>query len=102
MKMRKRYRIISKTRFIVTMTLILLIFLFSLSTIYSLAKQGGEPDPVCLEINVRQGDTLWQIAKTYGPADADVRQVVYEICRLNNISPEDLRPGQLIKVPASP
>ena len=38
------------------------------------------------QVKVELGDTLWEIASEYGPADMDVRQVVHEICQLNDIT----------------
>jgi LysM repeat protein len=45
---------------------------------------------------VKQGDTLWSIAKRY--TDGDPRKLIYEIRELNNITPV-IRPGQEIKIP---
>jgi LysM repeat protein len=48
---------------------------------------------------VKTGDTLWQIAEQY--TQKDPRELIYEIRKLNNIAPEQLRPGQEIKIPFS-
>ena len=45
------------------------------------------------------GDTLWSIAQTYMADDLDVRQAVYELCELNNISASNLYAGMTIQVP---
>ena len=52
-----------------------------------------------LPYSVQSGDTLWALAQEYGPADMDVRTVVYQICQLNGISAKDLQPGQYITIP---
>lgn len=45
---------------------------------------------------VKQGDTLWKIAKRY--TDGDPRRLIYEIRKHNDISPI-IRPGQVIEIP---
>lgn len=47
---------------------------------------------------VEPGDTLWQVAKEL-KLKQDVRQTVYEIRKLNDITPQ-IYPGQEILVPA--
>ena len=56
------------------------------------------------EVEVISGDTLWSIAKEENRNNAyyegkDIRYVVYEIDKLNNIGNNILREGDKIKVP---
>lgn len=51
------------------------------------------------EYRVKPGDTLWQIAKTFGPQDADTRRVVAAIEKLNRIDGGSLQAGQVIEIP---
>lgn len=46
---------------------------------------------------VHPGDTYWSIARQY--VKGDPREFIYNIIKLNNIAPEDLRPGQRLKIP---
>lgn len=46
---------------------------------------------------VKQGDTLWSIAKKTNP-DKDPRKVIFEIREINNITPI-IYPGQEILIP---
>ncbi|MCI0633871.1 MAG: LysM peptidoglycan-binding domain-containing protein [Actinobacteria bacterium] len=48
---------------------------------------------------VRQGDTLWSIAERVAP-DTDPRPVVDRLAAANEVDPGDLRPGQLLVIPA--
>jgi len=50
---------------------------------------------------VKGGDTLWQIASDFGPQDADRRQVVSIIERLNDIDAGSLQIGQVIEIPGA-
>ena len=49
-------------------------------------------------ISVQQGDTLWSIAKDYA-SNKDIREVIYEISKLNNIHNTTIYPGDIIKIP---
>ena len=51
------------------------------------------------DYRVKPGDTLWQIARTYGPDNADTRRVVAAIEKLNQIDGGNLQAGQLIEIP---
>lgn len=51
------------------------------------------------DVTVKSGDTLWNIAKRYYNSNADLREIIYEIKKINNLSTSDLRPGQQIKIP---
>ena len=48
---------------------------------------------------VKNGDTLWNLAKKYYGTKTDLRKVIYEIKEINNMSNSDIRPGQQIKIP---
>ncbi len=97
--MKKRYRIRSKFRFCLSLT-IALIILISASGIVTGENQAlSLTKPAYTEILVVTGDTLWDLAKAYGPDDRDIRQVVHAICKVNNISADQLQTGQKILIP---
>ena len=50
---------------------------------------------------IQGGDTLWQIAAEYGPANTDRREVVSIIQRLNEIDAGSLQIGQVIEIPVA-
>jgi Tfp pilus assembly protein FimV len=50
---------------------------------------------------VRPGDTLWQIARTHGPENADTRRIVAAIEKLNEIEGSLLQAGQVIEIPVA-
>lgn len=52
------------------------------------------------EVTVQAGDTLWDIAARTSHTNMDVREMVYAVKELNNISDSgSLVPGSKIKVP---
>lgn len=50
-------------------------------------------------VTVRPGDTLWTIASTRYPGDADVRGRIDEILSANHLTTVDVRPGQQLVLP---
>lgn len=52
-----------------------------------------------ITVTVNEGDTLWGIAKKYNTSNKDIRKVVYEIEKANNIKKCIIYPGQQLKVP---
>ena len=50
-------------------------------------------------IEVEYGDTLWDIAAINKSEDTDIREAVYAICKENDISASDLKPGMEILIP---
>lgn len=54
------------------------------------------------EVKVQAGDTMWDIAARTAHKDMDVREMVYAMKELNNISDSGaLVPGAVLKVPAN-
>ncbi|MDI9496574.1 MAG: LysM peptidoglycan-binding domain-containing protein [Bacillota bacterium] len=49
-------------------------------------------------VSVQAGDTLWSIAENYAEGK-DIREVIYNISKLNKIHNRPIRPGDLIKIP---
>lgn len=51
-------------------------------------------------VTVHQGDTLWGIAKDAVGEEEDVRQVIQEIIKTNNLKDGNIHPGMQLKVKA--
>lgn len=47
---------------------------------------------------VKLDDTIWSIACEFTPENKDVRKTQYEIMELNNITPDELKPGMRIAI----
>lgn len=87
-------RIKNKVKFIrsIAILIFLLIALFNIS----IAKTNSESEIIDYTIN--KGETLWNIAKEYTPDNKDIRQTIYEIKQLNNMTDSTIYPGQTIKI----
>jgi nucleoid-associated protein YgaU len=54
---------------------------------------------VLTEVVVQKGDTLWAIARSHGPAEADTRALIAEIRQANALTDSLIHPGQVLLVP---
>ncbi len=50
-------------------------------------------------VSVQPGESLWQLAETVAP-NADPRDVVADIVKLNDLGSGEIQPGQRIAIPA--
>ena len=95
--MKKTYRIKNKFRFTVFVSMMVIMVSLLLGVIVPVDAHAGNIR--FIEIKVSGGDTLWALASQYGDPDKDIRENIYDICRINNISAETLREGDLILIP---
>ena len=94
----KKYRIVSKIRFSIFIIILAMAIVASVAFITG-STASGESIPQYYTVEVQAGDTLWDIAERYCDKGTDIREVIYEIREANNLSPEDIEPGDSIKIP---
>ena len=97
--MKKRYRVVSKFRFTMFMVIMILCIMTVAGTLLGFNTVNSASMNQYNLVSVESGDTLWNIACEYGPDDMDVRQVVHDICDVNEISADELVAGSKIIVP---
>lgn len=92
--MKNRYVLKNKTRFsiFVILTIIVLLSLVYTSTAY------GFKQTTYKQIEVKSGDTLWDIAKRYN-TNGDIREHVYAIKKANSLKGSEIYQGSLLKIP---
>jgi len=64
------------------------------------ARPEDERPPAPVQVKVAFGDTVWSLARQHGDPHRDVRDVVTMMLRVNQVSPGDLQPGQVLAIPA--
>ena len=98
-QMSKNYRIKSRFRF--TVFVVLTIVLMTTAANFALGLNTAASSTVqeYMDVEIKSGDTLWNIAETYMPDNMDTREAVYQICSLNDISADELYAGMTIQVP---
>lgn len=99
--MNRKYRITSKFRFTVFVCLTLCFAAFAITSLLSPDTASSMSELPYAEVQIQSGDTLWNVARKFGPPDCDTRQVVYEICRINGINASDIQPGQSLLIPVT-
>lgn len=87
-------RIKNKVKFIRSIAILIFLLIALFKT--SIAKTNSEAEIIDYTIN--KGETLWNIAKEYTPDNKDIRQTIYEIKQLNNMTDSTIYPGQTIKI----
>lgn len=75
------------------------IIVIILLSIYAIILRVNEKQIDYTEENytVKSGDTLWSIAKEYANEHEDLREYIYKIKKVNNIT-SNLEVGQTIKI----
>jgi len=78
-------------------------FLIALATgVLLMVSSSAESKAAASEtrtVVVARGDTLWSIAERHAPAGTDLRQYVFAMRKLNNLSDAMILPGQTITLP---
>lgn len=97
--MKKRYVIKSKLRFVIFLTVTLLVLISTVTTVFGLNNANSTSFKQYDQVQIESGDTIWDIASDYTHKEQDLRKLVYEICQLNDISAEQLQTGEIILVP---
>ncbi|MCT4618765.1 MAG: LysM peptidoglycan-binding domain-containing protein [Marinisporobacter sp.] len=95
----KQLRIVNKSRFISVVVVILLLVYFCNSIIFKANIAEGTNGIKCVKIHIKDGDTIWDLAKKFTPKEKDIRKTIYEISSINNLDTLDIYPGQIIKIP---
>jgi len=99
MKM-KKIRIVNKKRFMLSMIMLTILLFFMASSVFAaINKVEGYDEPKYIEVVVKGGDTIWNLAREFSPNNKDIRKSIYEIGIVNNLDSYDIFPGQVIKIP---
>ena len=97
--MSKNYRIKSRFRFTVFVVLTIVLMTTAVNFELGLNTAASSTVQEYMDVEIKSGDTLWNIAETYMPDNMDTREAVYQICSLNDISADELYAGMTIQVP---
>ncbi|WP_432664911.1 LysM peptidoglycan-binding domain-containing protein [Wukongibacter baidiensis] len=96
----KKLRIVNRKRFMLSMTVIMITLFFLVSNVFAIVNRAeGYEEPKYKEVVVKNGDTIWELAREHGPKKVDVRKTVHEMGRINNLHNYDVFPGQIVKIP---
>ncbi len=78
----------------------LILLLISITTLFSLkALKPANENSVTLKVKVKNGDSLWKIARRYSSGQEDLQKVVFKIKEINSKDSNLIYPGETILVP---
>ena len=96
MKTKKRTVIVNKKRFFIFILLSIILLLSGFSSVKS-HFSGNTKEFVA--VYVSSGDTLWNIASKNNYENKDIRKLVYEIKKFNNLNSNTIYAGDKILIP---
>lgn len=96
---RKKYLLKSKLRFSVFITVLVLFIAMGLWVLLDSQGAVTADTQEYIQVQIADGDTLWQLAKDYMPKELDAREAVYIISNTNDLTSAEISPGQIIRIP---
>ena len=88
-----------RTLRILILMLVTICLLLGVFALFSSDTFGSEEMQEPKKIVIQDGDCLWNIAGQYS-SGKDIRMVLYDIKKHNNIGNENIYPGMIIEIPA--
>ena len=96
----KRYVIVDSKRFFAFITFIFVISAIAITLMFQTPKAHSSLySQIYKEYEILEGDSLWEISIANMPTDYDVRRMVYDIKKLNNMETSYIYQGDTIKIP---
>ena len=99
--MTRRYRVANRFRFTVFVTIMIILITTLVNFALGLNTAESLTYVEYMDLEIMSGDTLWSIAETYMSDSDDIRVAVYELCKFNDISADQLQAGMTIQVPVA-
>lgn len=98
-KVRKRIRLKKRAKNILLICMVVFVIYSYISLTGLLEGEAFGSTDTSSRIVVKEGDTLWGLAKKYGPENQDIRKTVFEIKKINNITARYIKPGEVLIMP---
>ena len=97
---RHHYRIKSPIRFFIFILIVTMAIAFAGYSIAGISSAEAAAANKSAQVTIADGDNLWDIVEAYNPdANIDIRDAVYDIYEINDITADDIKPGDTIFVP---
>ena len=96
-----RYRINNRVRFTLFVVLVILFVTTFANFALGLNTADSATYVEYTEVKVMSGDTLWSIADAYMDDNSDIRESVYQLCKINDINASQLQAGMTLLVPVN-
>lgn len=100
---RRHMKIVSKTRFATSMTLIFIFILSTSMIAYGAFDSDSKIEHPKAEYTVKSGDTLWSIASEINSEQfeksKDIRKLIFDIRKTNHLEDHVIYVGQVLEIP---
>lgn len=97
---RRHYRIVSPVRFFIFVMISIMIIVFAGYSLLSIGQAEAASANTYERVVVQENDTLWGLAEMYNPdADVSYRDIVHDICEVNDIGSGEIHPGDIVLIP---
>ena len=94
-----KYKVVSKPRFIISITLLILLSVFIVTGLFKVNASWALVDIQYIEETISKDDTLWDIAAEYTFDGEDVRKMIYIIKTANDLDCDVIYEGQVLRIP---
>lgn len=101
MKSSKKYRVKSSFRFITFLVIVIGLVVGTAGFFLGHNTANAIENSDYVTVQVEPGDTLWDIAKEYKDDRVEMRDAVYAICELNDITADEVQAGMQLTVPVT-
>ena len=99
-KRKHHYRIVDPVRFFLAVVISIMILIFAGYSIIGATQAQAAAIRTYKQVTIQDGDNLWNLVEAYNPdAHIDIRDAIYDIYEINDISESDIRPGETIFIP---
>lgn len=92
----KRYIIKSRVRFLISVSIIIIVAASSFFTLKVNAKEKSEV--ILIPEYVEYGDTIWNLSKDYS-GEMDIRDYIARVMDINGLDSASIKPGELLYFP---
>jgi hypothetical protein len=97
---RHHYRIVNPVRFFIFILITVMVLIFAAYSILNIGQAEAAAVNTYAQVSVSENESLWSIAERYNSSvDVDTREIIHEICEINDISAADVNAGDTIFVP---
>ena len=97
---RHHYRIVNPVRFFIFVVISMMIIIFTAYSIMGISEADAAAVRSYKQVVIQDGDNLWNLIESYNPgAGVDIRNAVYDVYEINDITESDIRPGETIFIP---
>ena len=96
----RHLKIVNPVRFFLFVLISIMIIVFAGYSIIGAGRADAATVKTYKQVVIHEGDNLWDIAEECNPdTNRSIRSIISEICETNDVTINDIQPGDMIFVP---